>query len=112
MDTVSDKQFKSFEEVGRSYIFNLIESLEESTPGLDPTFYLTGSYEQDINQATQLREAYGMPRPQEVKDLLDRNEVIIKKQNDYFDSIRHKPKPSSFKEKATNWFLNILKSGK
>lgn len=46
---------EAVEAVGRQYLRNAIEALEESKPGWLPMFYFTGSCEGDLAEAKRLR---------------------------------------------------------
>jgi hypothetical protein len=56
-----------FEEAGRQHVINQIDELEASIPGLNPMFYFTLGFESDIEAASELRAAYGMPRPADIE---------------------------------------------
>ena len=60
-----------FEEVGRSQIIKMINSLEEAAPGWIPMFYHTASYKGDIAEANRLREEFDLPRSEERQNEID-----------------------------------------
>lgn len=62
-----DKPRPDFSAVGRGYVAEQISGLEEAQPGWMPFFYLTGSFEGDIEAARNLRERFDMPRPKDVE---------------------------------------------
>lgn len=55
-----------FEDIGRDYVIDQINGLELAKPGWLPMFYMTGSYEGDLQAAQQLRDKFEMPRPADV----------------------------------------------
>lgn len=64
-----------FAAIGRQHVIDQIEGLEEAQPGWLPMFYMTGSYEGDIQAAEALRHKFDIPRPSEVSVRISQEKI-------------------------------------
>jgi len=60
-----------YSKVGNEYVLEVIQSMEDSIPGLIPMFYVTGSYERDMEESLNMRKQFNIPRPKIIQDNID-----------------------------------------